>query len=79
MDAPRTREDVREDLETITEQIQNGIEKGRYTLSQLQTAVMDRTKHAAESTDEMVHDNPWAAIGIAAAIGVLFGLLLPRR
>jgi ElaB/YqjD/DUF883 family membrane-anchored ribosome-binding protein len=70
---------VREDLETITEQIQNGIEKGRYTLSQLQTAVMDRTKHAAESTDEMVHDNPWAAIGIAAAIGVLFGLLLPRR
>ena len=79
MDAPRTREDLREDLESITDQIQHGIEKGRYTLSQLQTAVMDRTKHAAETTDELVHDNPWAAIGVAAAIGVLIGLLMPRR
>jgi ElaB/YqjD/DUF883 family membrane-anchored ribosome-binding protein len=79
MDAPRTREDIREDLETITDQIHQGIEKGRYTLSQLQTALMDRTKHCAESTDQMVHENPWAAIGVAAAVGVLLGLLLPRR
>jgi ElaB/YqjD/DUF883 family membrane-anchored ribosome-binding protein len=79
MDAPRTRDDLRNDLETITDQIHDGLEKGRYTLSQLQTAVMDRTKHAAETTDELVHDNPWAAIGIAATIGVLLGMLLPRR
>lgn len=79
MDTPRTREDVREELETITDQIHQGIEKGRYTLSQLQTAVMSRTKQAAASTDEMVHDNPWAAIGVAALAGVMLGLLLPRR
>jgi ElaB/YqjD/DUF883 family membrane-anchored ribosome-binding protein len=79
MDAPRTREDLKEDLESITDQIHDGIEKGRYTLSQLQTAVADRTRYAAESTDQMVHDNPWAAIGVAAAVGVLIGLLMPRR
>jgi ElaB/YqjD/DUF883 family membrane-anchored ribosome-binding protein len=70
---------MREDLETITDQIHQGIEKGRYTLSQLQTAVMSRTRQAAESTDEMVHDNPWAAIGVAALAGVLIGLLFTRR
>lgn len=70
---------MKEDLESITDQIHDGIEKGRYTLSQLQTAMMDRTRHAAESTDLMVHDNPWAAIGVAAALGVLLGFLLPRR
>ena len=79
MDVPRTREELRDELESITDQIQDGLEKGRYTLSQLQTAVMDRTKNAAESTDQIVHDNPWAAIGIAATIGVLLGFLLPRR
>lgn len=79
MDAPRTREEVREDLESITDQIQQGLEKGRYTFSQLQMAVKDRTRQAAQSTDHMVHENPWAAIGVAAAIGVLLGMLLPRR
>lgn len=79
MDAPRTREDMKEELETITDQIHQGIEKGRYTLSQLQTSVMSRTKQAAESTDEMVHENPWAAIGVAALAGVMLGFMLPRR
>ena len=79
MDIPRTREDVKEDLEHITDQIHQGIEKGRYTLTQVQNAVRDRTRHAAESTDQMVHENPWAAIGVAAAVGVLLGLLLPKR
>lgn len=79
MDTPRTREDVRDDLESITDQINEGIEKGRYTRSQLQQALMDRTRQAAESTDRMVHDNPWSAIGVGVVLGVVIGFLLPRR
>ena len=36
-------------------------------------------KRAARVTDDYVHDNPWQAIGIAAAVGVLVGLLMNRR
>jgi ElaB/YqjD/DUF883 family membrane-anchored ribosome-binding protein len=79
MDAPRTREDVRDDLETITDQISDGIEKGRYSLSQLQETLMSRTKQAAASTDQLVHDYPWGAIGVGVAMGLLIGCLLPRR
>ena len=79
MDAPRTREDVREDLEAITDQISEGIEKGRYTLSQLQGALVSRTKQAAASTDQLVHDYPWGAIGVGVALGLLLGSLMPRR
>jgi ElaB/YqjD/DUF883 family membrane-anchored ribosome-binding protein len=79
MDAPRTREDVAEDLENITDQIRAGIEKGKYTFSQIQNSVVDRTKQAAEVTDQMVRDNPWGAIGIAVGVGVMIGYLLPRR
>jgi ElaB/YqjD/DUF883 family membrane-anchored ribosome-binding protein len=79
MDAPRTREEVADDLENITDRIQSGIEKGKYTLSQLQSAMVDRTKQAAEATDQMIRDNPWGAIGIAVGLGVIIGYLLPRR
>ena len=79
MDAPRTREDIRNDLETISDQISHGIEQGKYSLSQLQEVLKTRTRQAAESTDQLVHDNPWGAIGVGVVLGVLVGFLLPRR
>jgi ElaB/YqjD/DUF883 family membrane-anchored ribosome-binding protein len=41
--------------------------------------VVDQAKHAAKATDTWVHDHPWTAIGIAAGIGVLLGLVVNRR
>jgi ElaB/YqjD/DUF883 family membrane-anchored ribosome-binding protein len=41
--------------------------------------VADTTRQAAKATDNWVHDNPWKAIGVAAGIGVLIGLLINRR
>jgi ElaB/YqjD/DUF883 family membrane-anchored ribosome-binding protein len=79
MDVPRTREDIRDDLETITEQINSGIEQGRYSLAQLQEALVKRTKQAAASTDQLIHENPWSALGMGVALGLLIGYLIPRR
>jgi ElaB/YqjD/DUF883 family membrane-anchored ribosome-binding protein len=39
----------------------------------------DRTRDAAREIDEQVRKNPWAAIGIAAGVGLLLGLLLTRK
>lgn len=44
----------------------------------LQDAVVERGKAAAQVTDDYVHDNPWKAIGIAAAAGFAIGLLVNR-
>ena len=79
MDTPRTREDVRDDLETITDQISSGIDQGRYSLAQLQESLVSRTRQAAASTDELIHDYPWSAIGVGVAIGIMIGFLIPRR
>lgn len=79
MDTPRAREDVRDDLDTITDQLSDGIEEGRYSLSDLQDALVSRTKRAAASTDELIHDYPWSAIGAGVALGILIGFLIPRR
>ena len=34
---------------------------------------VDQAKAAARATDDYVHDNPWQAIGVAAAVGFLVG------
>ena len=79
MDMPRTREDVRDDLESLTDQINDGIEQGRYSLSQLQEALVSRTRRAAASTDDLIHDYAWSAIGVCVGLGILIGFMLPRR
>ena len=48
-------------------------------LQELQGQAVDRAKDAARVTDDYVHENPWQAIGVAAAAGVLVGALAFRR
>lgn len=36
-------------------------------------------RDATEATDEYVHESPWAAIGIAAAVGVVIGFIAATR
>jgi ElaB/YqjD/DUF883 family membrane-anchored ribosome-binding protein len=52
-------------------------------LKELENLARDRGRVAAEQADAYVHENPWQAIAIGAAIaaviGVVLGLLLNRR
>ncbi|HSH54120.1 MAG TPA: DUF883 family protein [Methylotenera sp.] len=48
-------------------------------LADAQTAVVEKSKVAAKATDHYVHDNPWKAIGFAAGVGLVVGLLIGRR
>lgn len=44
-----------------------------------QAALMANGKKAVTATDVYVHENPWAALGVAGGIGLVLGLLLRRR
>ncbi|MBU2642256.1 MAG: DUF883 family protein [Thiobacillus sp.] len=48
-------------------------------MSEAQAALVARSKAAAKATDEYVHVHPWQAIGVAASVGVVIGLLIGRR
>jgi len=48
-------------------------------LSYLQSAAVDQARDAAKATDHFVHDRPWTAVGIAAGVGLIAGLLMGRR
>ena len=79
MNASRTPERTEGDLDTVMDQIKEGIRSGKYTIQELQTAMVEKTKLAARNTDQYVHDNPWQVVGIAAGVGLLIGLLMHRR
>lgn len=44
-----------------------------------EAALVDKTKAAARATDDFVHDEPWKAVGVAAALGLALGVLIGRR
>lgn len=48
-------------------------------MAETQAALLAKTKEAAKATDAYVHENPWKAIGIAAGVGLVIGLLIGRR
>ena len=48
-------------------------------LIDLEAAVVDKTKAAARATDDFVHEEPWKAVGVAAALGLALGVPIGRR
>ncbi len=61
------------------ERIQATLATTKAKLIEAERALLDKTKQAAKATDEYVHDNPWQAVGVAARVGFLLGLLIGRR
>ena len=61
------------------ERIQASLAVYKDRLIDAERAMMERTKEAARATDEYVHEHPWQAVGAAAGIGFLLGMLIARR
>lgn len=51
----------------------------RRKLASAQEAVTDQARRSARNADRYVHDNPWQAIGIAAGVAFVVGLLVARK
>jgi ElaB/YqjD/DUF883 family membrane-anchored ribosome-binding protein len=54
------------------------VRAARKRMSEMQDDVLAQTKEMAEDADEYVRKNPWHAVGIAAAAGIIIGLMLRR-
>jgi ElaB/YqjD/DUF883 family membrane-anchored ribosome-binding protein len=48
-------------------------------LVRLEQAAVEKAKVAAKATDEYVKENPWKAVGLGAAVGVVVGMLIARK
>jgi ElaB/YqjD/DUF883 family membrane-anchored ribosome-binding protein len=55
------------------------IGKARAKLASIDDMVVERAKDAVKTTDDYVHEHPWNAVGMAAAAGLVVGILLARK
>ena len=74
-----TAKNVTELASLATHQIEDSVNRGRARLKEMQTALSDRTLECARNTDQYVHSNPWTALGWAAALGLVIGMILRRK
>ena len=68
-----------EKIAVARERIQASLATAKVKLSDAERIMKEKTEVAAKATDEYVHENPWQAVGIAAGVGLLLGLLIGRR
>ena len=68
-----------EKVSAARDKIENSLRRAKLKLAEVEDAIVDSSKQAARATDEYVHDHPWRAVGIAAGIGMIIGLLIGRR
>ncbi len=67
-----------EELAAIRAKAEESLKEVKEKLATAQASLVSSTKDAARATEVYVQENPWAAVGIAAGIGLLVGLLNGR-
>ena len=68
-----------EKVAVARERIQDSLHKAKVKLAEAEDVMVQKGKLAARATDEYVQENPWRAVGIAAGVGLVIGLLIGRR
>lgn len=68
-----------EALAAVRTRVQESLKIAKDKMLDAEEELLAKTKAAARVTDEYVHDHPWHAVGIAAGVGLVIGLLIGRR
>lgn len=68
-----------ERIEGIRSRATESLKQARSRLHEVEDEALEQVREVAASTDEYVQANPWQAVGVAAGVGLLIGLLISRR
>jgi ElaB/YqjD/DUF883 family membrane-anchored ribosome-binding protein len=63
-----------EKFDDLRERLRDALDQGRYSYEHLKEETVRRAKQA----DNVIRENPYYAIGIAAGVGALIGALVSR-
>jgi ElaB/YqjD/DUF883 family membrane-anchored ribosome-binding protein len=68
-----------ERIQEVRARAEESLRQARARVTQVEEDAVKAAREMAEATEEYVRDNPWQAIGVAAGVGLLLGLVLGRR
>ena len=66
-------------VEEIRARAEETVKNAKARLGEVEEQALERAREFAGDADEYVRGNPWQAVGIAAGIGILIGMLMTRR
>jgi ElaB/YqjD/DUF883 family membrane-anchored ribosome-binding protein len=64
---------------SVRARAEESLQQAKAHLAETQDEVLQGARDAAEATENYIKKSPWAALGIAAGVGLVIGLLLRRR
>ena len=67
-----------EKITVARQKVEQSLIEGKKALADPEKVVVKKSKECAEIADDYVRENPWSAIGIAAGVGLVLGLLIRR-
>jgi ElaB/YqjD/DUF883 family membrane-anchored ribosome-binding protein len=67
------------DVVRVRGKVQRAVEATKQSLSDSADSLRRRAQTVASTADDYVRDSPWQAIGIAALVGAVAGILATRR
>ena len=68
-----------EEFKVAKAKFERTLVKAKEDIIRLEEAAVEKAKVAAKATDEYVKENPWKAVGLGTAIGVVIGMLIARK
>lgn len=68
-----------EEAKELRGRAQAAIRRAKDSMHELEQRAVAQTKAAAHATDTWVHEHPWTAIGAAAGLAFLVGLVVNRK
>ena len=74
-----TADQTGEKVAKLRERIQARLQGAKVRLADAEAAIVAKSRAAARATDTYVHESPWTAVGVAAGVGLLVGLIIGRR
>ena len=66
-------------VEEIRPKAEESVRQAKARLDGIEEEALKHARVLAGEADEFVRGNPWQAIGIAAGVGLVLGLLMTRR
>lgn len=67
------------DVVRVRSKVMNAIDTAKTSLSDSADTVRRQAQRVASTADDYVRDSPWAAVGVAALVGAVVGILATRR
>jgi len=67
------------DVARVRSRVLRAIDSAKSSLADSADTVRRKAQRAAATADDYVHDSPWQAVGIAALVGAVAGVLATRR